>query len=97
MRLVQKKVLFYLFINCNLAIFKVHPLCLHTPFPAVLPLFVVFLERILWDVVLRPAWQTSGWLLLTENGVLSLPILLFEIKGSRKMRDQVSKEAAASP
>jgi len=46
---------------------------------------------------LRPALQPSGCLLLTQNGVLSLPILLFEIERSRKMRDQVSKEAAASP
>jgi len=46
---------------------------------------------------LRPALQTSGCLLLTQNGVLSLPILLFEIKISRKVRDQVMKVAAASP
>jgi len=46
---------------------------------------------------LRPALQPSGCLLLTQNGVLSLLILLFEIKRSRKVRDQVSKEAAASP
>jgi len=47
--------------------------------------------------LLRPALQTSGCLLLTQNGVLSLSILLFEIKIIRKVRDQVSKEAAASP
>ena len=46
---------------------------------------------------LRPALQTSGCLLLIQNGVLSLPILLFEISRSRRARDQVSKEAAASP
>ena len=46
---------------------------------------------------LRPALQLSGCLLLTQNGVLSLLILLFKIKRSRKLRDQVSKEAAASP
>ena len=40
MRLVPKKVLFYLFINYNAVTFKVHPLCLHTAFPSVLPLFV---------------------------------------------------------
>jgi len=34
--------------------------------------------------------------MLTQNGVLSPPILLFEIKRSRKVRDQVTKEAAAS-
>jgi len=45
---------------------------------------------------LRSALQTSGCLLLTQNGVLSLPILLFEINGSRKVRDQVSKETATS-
>ena len=46
---------------------------------------------------LRPALQTSGCFLLTENGVLSLSILLFEIKISCKVQDQVTKEAAASP
>ena len=46
---------------------------------------------------LGTALQTSGCLLLTQNGVLSLLILLFELKRSRKLRDQVSKEAAASP
>ena len=50
MRLVPKKVLFHLFINYNVVTFKVHPLCLHTPFPAVLLLLVVLLERSLWDV-----------------------------------------------
>ena len=45
---------------------------------------------------LRPALQPSGCLLLTQNGVPSLLILLFEIKRSRKVWDQVSK-AAASP
>ena len=46
---------------------------------------------------LRPVLQKSGCLLLIQNGVLSLPILLFEIGRSRRARDQVSKEAAASP
>ena len=46
---------------------------------------------------LRHALQISGCLLLTQNGVLSLPILLFEIKRSCKVQDQVSKEAAGSP
>jgi len=46
---------------------------------------------------LRPALQTSGCLLLVQNGVLSLPILLFEIIRSHRARDLVSKEAAASP
>jgi len=46
---------------------------------------------------LRPALQTTECLLLTQNGVLSLPILFFGIKRSRRARDQVSKEAAASP
>ena len=46
---------------------------------------------------LRPALQTSGCFLLTQNGVLSLSILLFEIKIIRKVRDEVTKEAAASP
>jgi hypothetical protein len=46
---------------------------------------------------LRPALQSSGCLLLTQNGVLSLLILLFKIKRIHKVQDQVSKEAAASP
>lgn len=50
-RLVPKKYIFYLFINYNVAPFKVRPPCLHTPSPAVLPLFVAFLERVLWDVL----------------------------------------------
>ena len=45
MRLVPKKKLFYLFIKYNVVTFKVHPLCLHTPFQAVLQLFVAFLDR----------------------------------------------------
>ena len=32
---------------------------------------------------------------MTQNGVLSMLILLFETKRSRKVRDQVSKEAAS--
>jgi len=75
--------------------YKLHPLCLHTPFPAVLPLFVAFLEHILWEVVLRPALQTSGCCLLTQNGFISLPIFIFAVKRSRKVQDQVSNEAAA--
>jgi hypothetical protein len=58
----------YLFINYNVVTFKVHPLCLHTSFLAVLPLFLAFLDCILMDVILRP-----GCLLLTQNGVLSMP------------------------
>ena len=46
---------------------------------------------------LWPAFQPSGCLLLTQNGALSLPILLFEIKRSHNVRDQVIKEAVASP
>jgi len=46
---------------------------------------------------LRPALQTAGCLLLTQNCVLSLPILYFGIKRSHRVRDQVSNEAAASP
>jgi hypothetical protein len=46
---------------------------------------------------LRPALHTSGCFLLTQNGVFSLSILLFEIKISRRVQDQVRKEAAASP
>jgi hypothetical protein len=73
-----------LFINYNVVTFKVHPLCLPSHFRAVLPLFVAFLESILLDIVLRPALQTSGCLRLTQKGVLSLPILLFEIKINNK-------------
>ena len=46
---------------------------------------------------LRPALQISGRLLLTQNGVLSQPILLFEIIRSLKVRDPVTKGAAVSP
>ena len=95
MRLVPKKNI--LFISYNVITFKVYPLYLHTTFPAVLPLFVAFMERTLWDVVFRPALQPSGCLLLTQNGVLLLPILLSGLKISREVRDQVSKEAATSP
>jgi hypothetical protein len=63
----------------------------------VLPLFEAFLERSLWNVVYDMRYSPLGCLLLTHNGVLSLLILLFEIKRSRQVRDQVSKEAAASP
>jgi len=84
MRLVPTKVLLYLFINYNTIIFKERPLCLHTPFPAVLSLFVAFLEHSLWDVV-------EG----LRSGLLA--VLLFEIKRSRMVRDQVRNEAAASP
>ena len=49
------------------------------------------------ECCLRPALQTSGCLLLIQNGVLSLPILLFEIRRSLRAQDQVSKEDAASP
>jgi hypothetical protein len=45
---------------------------------------------------LRPALQTSGCFLLSQNGVLSLLILLFKIKISRKVQDQVTKDATAS-
>jgi len=45
---------------------------------------------------LRSALQTSGFLPLVQNGVLSLPILLFEIIRSRRARDRVSGEAAVS-
>jgi hypothetical protein len=44
---------------------------------------------------LRPALQTSGYIPLTQNGVLKLPILLFELKGSHKLQNRVNKEAAA--
>jgi hypothetical protein len=79
MELVPKKVLLYLFINYNVVTFKVHPLCLHTPFPMVLPLFVAFLEQFV-GCHLGSVLQPSGCLLLTQNGVLSLPILLFIIE-----------------
>ena len=49
------------------------------------------------ECLLRPTLQTSGCLLLIQNGVLSLLILLFEIRRSLRAQDQVSKEAAASP
>jgi hypothetical protein len=43
---------------------------------------------------LRLVFQPSRFLLLTHHGVLSLLILLFEIKRSSKIWDQVSKETA---
>ena len=64
--------------------FKVHPLWLHTTFPA----FVALPEHSLWDGGLRTVLQPTGCLLLTQNGVLSLPIILFEIERSLKVRDQ---------
>jgi hypothetical protein len=73
--------------------FKEHPLFLHALFPAVMPPFVAFPEHSLWNVV---EGLRSGPL-DAQNVVLSPPILLFEIKKSRKVRDQVGKEAAASP
>jgi hypothetical protein len=54
-------------------------------------------ETQLEECRLRLALQTTGCLLLTRNGVLLLPILFFGLKRSCKARDQVSKEAAASP
>ena len=89
MGLVKKKI--YLFINYNVVTFTVHPLYLHTPFPAVLPLFVAFTEHKLWDVFSGLRYSPLDVYCLTQNGVLSLPILLFEIKRSRRVRDQVSK------
>ena len=93
MRLVPKNVLFYLFINYNVVTFKVHPLCLHTSFPVVLPLFVAFLEHSMWDACVIALWMSSvdsKWCPFTAD-------FTFEINRSRKVRDQVSKEAAASP
>jgi len=55
MRLVPKKII--LFINYNVITFKAHPLYLHTPFPAVLPLFVAFMERSWWDVISDPRYS----------------------------------------
>jgi hypothetical protein len=75
MRLVPKKRA--LFINYNVVTFKVHPLCLHTPFPAVLPLFVAFTEHKLWDVFSGLRYSPLDVYCLTQNGVLSLPILIF--------------------
>jgi len=54
-------------------------------------------EMQLEECRLRSALQTSGCLLLTQNDVLSLPILFFGIKRSRRARDQVIKEATTSP
>jgi hypothetical protein len=47
--------------------------------------------------LLRPALQKSIYLLLIQNGVLSMPFYLFEVERSRKLRDQVIKGVAASP
>jgi len=45
---------------------------------------------------LRPALQPFVCLPLTPSGNLSLLILFFELKRIRKVREQVTKEAAAS-
>jgi hypothetical protein len=87
---VVPKKLFYFFINYSVVTFRVHPLCLHTPFPVVLPLFLAFFV----GCNLRHALQPFICLLLTQHGFLSLLILLFEIEINYKMWDQVGKEAA---
>jgi len=97
MRLVPKRVLFYLFINYNMVAFKVHPSCActhtHTLFSG--PVTVCSIPGTHFvGCRLRLVLQHPGCLLLTQNGILSLPILLFEIKRSHKVRDQVRKEAA---
>jgi hypothetical protein len=46
MRLVPKKIYFFLFIHHLQSTLRQH-----TPFPAALLLFVAFLESILWDIV----------------------------------------------
>jgi len=78
MRLVSKNVLFYLFINYNLFAFKEHPLCLHTTFPELLPMFVAFLNAVS-GMSLKACVPELWMLLLTQNGVLPLPILLFKV------------------
>jgi len=60
--------IFYLFINYNVVTFKEHPLCLHTPLPAVLPLLVAFLARNLWEVVEGLCYSLLD-VLLPQNGV----------------------------
>jgi hypothetical protein len=50
MKLVPKKIWFYLFVNYNVVTFKVHSLSMHTPLPKVLILLVAFLEHRFWDV-----------------------------------------------
>ena len=73
MKLVPTKALVYFFINYNVFTFKVHPLSLHTHFPAVLSLFVAFLEHSLWDVVQGLGYRTldvsvdTKWCPFTAN------------------------------
>jgi hypothetical protein len=66
MRLVPKK-LFYLFINYNVVNFKVHPFSSGAATVCSIPGTHFVGYR------LRPALQISGCLLLTQNGVLSMP------------------------
>jgi hypothetical protein len=94
MRLAPKKI-FYLFIKYNVVSFKVHPLRLHT-FSSGAAIVCSIPGTQLVGCPLRPALQPSVCLLLTQNVGLSLLILPFEKERSRKVRDQVSKEAATS-
>jgi len=77
MRLVLKKS-FILFIHqlkyCHLQSTSLVPA--HTFFSGA-AIVCSIPETQLDECRLRPALQTSGYLLLTENGVLSLPILFF--------------------
>ena len=88
MRLVpEKKFLFYLFMNYNVVTFKSTPLVPAHTFSSGAAIVYSIPGTQHVGCRLRPALQPSGCLLLTQNGVLSLPILLFEIKRSRKVRD----------
>ena len=94
MRLVPKKS-FILFIH-QLKYSHLHLVPVHT-FSSGAAIVCSIPGTQLEECHLRPALQTSGCLLLTQNGVLSLLILFFGIKRSCRAQDQVSKEAAASP
>jgi hypothetical protein len=85
MRLAPKKVLLYLFINYNVVTFKVYIPCDCTNLSSSAAIVCSILGMQFVGCHLRSALKNSGCLLLTQNGVLSLLILLFEIKRSFKV------------
>ena len=77
--------------------FKVRHLCLQAPLTAVLSLFVAFLEYSLWDVVLGLRYSPLDVLCCLNMVSFHCRFYFLKQKRSRKMRDQVIMEAAASP
>jgi hypothetical protein len=95
MRLVPKKVLFYVFINYSVATFQSTFLVPAHTFTSGAAIVCSIPETRFVGCRLRSALQTSGCFLLTEN-VLSLQILLFGIRRNRKVRVQMSEEVATA-